>query len=302
MSEEEIDKSIDEAPAAKAAEGPVGNKKIADAEPEELVQALRHVVNPPPHNADLTRSARSTGKSTGKGVGDGQSNADAEAEAEAEADAELELEPAKEPEAKSGYKNPFHLFADVFYGVLIAPRQTLAILGDRAKFPPTFANLLLTFALVLFSIGLPAAMKASSGGVSAVEGMLKSYSFIFGNLFNWSVLSLILYYLSIGLRPNRLTLGNAFIVTGWAFLPFAFFAPVACFKAALGNGFIFLACVPAIWFLFLQWTAFQTALRVSNFKLVLIALVVPPVLCLIYLFWIGLAAFSLISQLIAHLS
>ncbi|MBU6450841.1 MAG: hypothetical protein KGS72_03615 [Cyanobacteria bacterium REEB67] len=283
--ENDNENGISASPQPTSAEGPLGNKKIVDAEPEELVQALRHVVNPESNGVHSSTSEKRRASENGDILD--QTNS---------------AENAREPEAKSGYKNPFHLFADVFYGVLIAPRQTLAILADRAKFPPTFANLLLTFALVLFSVGLPAAMKASGNASAPEESVLKSISFAFGNLFNWSILSLILYYLSIGLRPNRLTLGNAFIVTGWAFLPFSFFAPVACFKLALGNGFIFFACLPAIWFLFLQWTAFQTALRVSNFKLLLIALVVPPVLCLVYIFWIGLAAFSLLSQLIAHLS
>ena len=116
------------------------------------------------------------------------------------------------------------------------------------------------------------------------------------------MLALVLYYLGIWLRGHKLTPGNALIATGWAFLPFAFFAPVACFKTALGGGFTLLACLPALWFLLLEWFAFQVSLRTSAVKLALIAFVVPPIFCLVYLFWIGLAVATAIGQLVSHLA
>ena len=185
--------------------------------------------------------------------------------------------------------------------MLIAPRQTLLILSDRSKFPPTVANLFLTFVLVFVALALPAAIKVGLAG-DPVEGTAKGMAFVLANLADWAVLAFILYYLSIWLRSNRCTLGNAFIATGWAYLPFAFFAPIACFKSALGDGFTAFACLPALWFIVLQWLAFQTSLRTTTIKLALIALVVPPVFCLVYLFWIGLAAISLLSTLLSHLT
>ena len=258
------------------------NKRLSDTEPEELAQALRHVFN----HGENSSEALSQGDFSRRAAQTSTYSADDCSEA------------APLAKARSGYKNPFSLFADVFYGVLVAPQQTLSILSDRSKFPPTAANLLLTLAFVLFTVGLPAAIKA----LGSADNLDKALAFILGNLTNWSVLSFILYYLGSSMRSHKLTLGNAFIATGWAFLPFAFFAPVACFKGVLGSAFIFLACLPTIWFLALQWIAFRSALRVSNFKLALIALVVPPILCLVYLFWIGMAAFSVISQLLSHLS
>jgi hypothetical protein len=262
------------------------DKRLAEAEPDELIQALRSVFNGNDEKSQTQLTSRDVARSSPAYTVQQQGRPESQ---------------VKEVEAKSGYTNPFALFADVFYGVLIAPRQTLSILSDSSRFPPTFANLLLTFVLVFGVLALPAAIKVGANGGSEM-GVLKASGFIVGNLFNWAMLSFILYYLSIWLRGNKLSLGNAFIATGWAYLPFVFFAPVACFKSALGNGFTLFACVPALWFLVLEWFAFQTSLRTSAIKLALIALVVPPIFCLVYLFWIGLAAFSLISQLLSHLT
>jgi hypothetical protein len=261
------------------------NKRLSDAEPEELAHALKQVFTGTEKNHPLYTlgSNARTGQAQSVVVEDGPAAK------------------SNQPEAKSGYSNPFSLFADVFYGVLIAPRQTLAILSDCKRFPPTAGNLFLTFVLVLGVLCFPAAIKVGANDSSAV-GWLKAAAFVGGNLLDWLVLSFVLYYLSIWLRGNKLTLGNAFIATGWAFLPFAFFAPVACFKSALGGGFTAFACIPALWFLVLEWFAFQISLRTSTIKLALIAIVVPPVFCLVYLFWIGLAVFSLIAQLLSHLT
>jgi Yip1 domain len=262
------------------------NKRLSDTEPIELAHALRQVFNGTDDKTNYRPIAVSP--TTMNRAPQGQNAATQDTS-------------PQEPEGKSGYTNPLALFADVFYGVLIAPRPTFSILSNSTKFPPTLANLFLSFILVFVALALPGAIKVGAAANTA-EGLLKASAFVLGNLADWALLSLILYYLSIWLRGNKLTLGNAFIVTGWAYLPFAFFAPVACFKGALGNAFTMFACLPAMWFIVLQWLAFQTALRTTTIKLALIALVVPPVFCLVYLFWIGLAVFSLLSQLIAHLT
>jgi hypothetical protein len=262
------------------------DKRLSDTKPGELAHALRQVFTT---NEEKTwiRSTPNTGARL--------------APCAEIAPPKEQVLPPREAEAKSGYSNPFALFADVFYGVLIAPRPTLAILSDSSKFPPSLNNLFLTFVLVFGALALPAAIKLGASADQA-EGLLKASLFILGNLADWAILSFILYYLSVAMRVERLTLGNAFIATGWAYLPFAFFAPVACFRGAMGHSFTIFACLPALWFLTLQWLAFQTSLRTSTLKLALVAMVVPPIFCLVYLFWIGLAVFSLLSQLLAHLT
>lgn len=198
---------------------------------------------------------------------------------------------------KDLYKNGFTLWADIFYGVLVAPRQTMMILSDSSRFPTNFANFSSAALLVVLTLSITAFLKIKPDSVGA--SLVPCSLFVVSGIFYWVTLSCILYYLSIWLRGHRLTFGNAFIATGWAFLPFAFFAPIACMRHT--PLFFVLATIPAFWFIALQWIAFQTSLRTSIIKLALILLVVPPILTLVYCFWIGLAGFSIISQLLSAL-
>ncbi|MBP9093216.1 hypothetical protein KBI23_19500 [bacterium] len=245
------------------------DKRISESNPRELELAFRQVLIQTPKAGESSQ-----------------------------ADPLVEAAPAEEPsEGKSRdiYKNGFTLWADIFYGVLVAPRQTMMILSDSSRFPTNFANFSSAAMLVVLALSITAFLKIKPDNASA--SLLNSSLFIVSGLSYWVTLSCILYYLSIWLRGHRLTFGNAFIATGWAFLPFAFFAPIACLRHT--PLFFVLATIPAFWFIALQWIAFQTSLRTSTIKLALILLVVPPVLALVYIFWIGLAGISLISQLLA---
>jgi hypothetical protein len=241
----------------------VENKRIADSNPRELELAFRQV---------LVQPSRP-----------GITSSDPLVESASVDD---------KPKAKNTYDNRFILWADIFYGVLVAPRQTMLILSDSSRFPASFGNIIGATLLVVLVLSLTALLRYKGAGNSGVT----ITAFLLSGLGYWVTLSLVLYYLSIWLRGHRLTIGNAFIATGWAFLPFAFFAPIACLKST--PIFLPLAVLPAIWFLALEWIAFQTSLRTSAIKLGLILLVVPPVITLVYLFWIGLACFSLVSQVI----
>jgi hypothetical protein len=59
--------------------------------------------------------------------------------------------------------------------------------------------------------------------------------------------------------------------------------------------------VVAMWFLYLLFAAFQSALKTSALKMSLIVIVVPPLFAAVYLFWMGLALFSLGMQLLPRL-
>ncbi len=54
-----------------------------------------------------------------------------------------EADKQSQAEAKStgDYTRSANLFADIFYGVLVAPRQTMQILSDGKKYPATFHHL-----------------------------------------------------------------------------------------------------------------------------------------------------------------
>jgi len=258
--------------ANNAAETPVSpHKRISESDPRELEQAFRQVLIQTPR----------------------------EGQQAVEADPLVDLEITGAHEQSSGkargvYKNRFNLWADIFYGVLVAPRQTMLILSDSTRFPASLGNLAGAALLVVLAIASPAFLRFRADGSS--QSMLACFVFLFSGMGYWVTLSCILYYLSIFLRGHRLSFGNAFIATGWAFLPFAFFGPVACLRHT--PLFFFVAALPALWFVALQWIAFQTSLRTTGIKLTLICLVVPPIITLIYLFWVGLACFATLSQAI----
>ncbi len=259
--------------ANQAGETPLSpNKRISESDPRELEQAFRQV---------LIQSPRAGEQAV---------------EADPLVDIDLEITGAHEQssgKARGIYKNRFNLWADIFYGVLVAPRQTMLILSDSVRFPASLGNLAGAALLVILALAVPAFLRVKIDGS---QSLLTCLAFLLSGVGYWVTLSCILYYLSIFLRGHRLSFGNAFIATGWAFLPFAFFGPVACLRHT--PLFFIVATLPALWFVALQWTAFQTSLRTTGVKLTLILLVVPPILTLVYLFWIGLACFTTLSQAI----
>lgn len=237
------------------------NKRLCESNPQELELAFRQVINISQDEPGKTGSNE-------------------------------QEHPDKPVSGANDYKNGFNLWADIFYGVLVAPRQTMMILSDSNRFPPDLGHLAGAVLMVFLATFLTASLKVRSAPI-AVSYYLSAISI-------WLSLSLVLYYLSIWMRGHRLTLGNTFIATGWAYLPLLFFAPVACLKQTPCFAPAAAAC--ALWLIALQWIAFQTSLRTSATKLALILFVVPPIFVFVYLFWIGLACFSLINTLIHQLS
>jgi hypothetical protein len=198
------------------------------------------------------------------------------------------------------YENSFNLFADIFYGVLVAPKQTMLVLGDSKRFAPSAGHIAQAGFLAVLALSTTGWLRFKLN--HAPETAAGSLFFVLWGLGDWLVISLILFYLSIFMRGHRLTPGNALITVGWCFLPFFFFAPVACFKGLFGQSFLYFATIPAFWFLYLLWTAFQAALRTSTAKLALLLIAVPPLVVFVYLFWISLSAVLLLVQLSKCLS
>ncbi|MCA0313095.1 MAG: YIP1 family protein [Candidatus Melainabacteria bacterium] len=241
-----------------AGEAEFGEKTLAESEPFELEQAFRQVI-----------------KNT-----------------------EEEPESSKtKTEASRDYSNSFNLFADIFYGVLVAPRQTMLILSDQRKFPPSAINMSMAIFFVTLALSMTAWLRFKPQAALASAGA--GLTFTISGLLNWISISVVLYYLNIFLR-GKLKFANALIACAWAFLPFLFFPPVLCFKKALGPAFPLLASFPATWFLILLFITFQSALRTTTFKLSLILIVLPPLLFGVYTFWLflafGLTAIQLLSR------
>lgn len=248
---------------------PLGEKTISEVEPFELELALKQVIR--------------------------ESGAPLEVETAAPS---VPVPDKANPEKKSAYENSFNLFADIFYGVLVAPRQTMLILSNGAKYPPNAGHVSQAIFFVVLVISMIAWLRFRFETPSTAGSVL---AFAISGTCNWICVAFLLYYLSIFLR-SRLRLGNAIIATAWSFLPLIFLAPLYCFKHALGPLFFLLATLPVYWFLFLLWTTFHAALKTTHFKLGLILIVVPPLLAFVYLFWVGLSLVTLILQVLPKLS
>lgn len=257
----------------KVLEDPNGVKTISEVEPFELEMALKQVIRE--SGAPLDVAPEPPVKQGG------------------------EPEPDKvKVEKKGDYENSFNLFADIFYGVLVAPRQTMLILSNGSKYPPNAGHISQAIFFVVLVLSMVAWLRFRFDAPSTAGSVL---AFAVSGACNWICVAFLLYYLSIFLR-SRLRLGNAIIATAWSFLPLIFLAPLYCFKHALGPLFFLLATLPVYWFLFLLWTTFHAALKTTHFKLGLILIVVPPLLAFVYLFWVGLSLVTLILQILPKLT
>lgn len=211
-------------------------------------------------------------------------------------------QPSEKNEVKAkvpgDYAKSINLFADIFYGVLVAPRQTMQILSDGKKYPATFSHLTQSIFFLILVLSLVSWLKFKLDRMA--ESAVSSLVFTVSGIELWLVLAIALYYLGSFARV-KVRFGNALVSTAWAFLPVLFFAPIMCFKKLLGLGVMLPGMVVAIWFLYLIFAAFQSALKTTALKMSLIVIVVPPIFAFVYLFWMGLALFSLGMQLLPRL-
>ncbi len=152
-------------------------------------------------------------------------------------------------------------WADVFYGVLVAPGQTMEVLADTEQYKSDGWGFAFSFATV-FSSSLIAAVGAS-GGDSGVLAQLGISLCTFFGIFLWCALSLLLFVLSrLASSPNH-NLGSAFIVTGWAFVPVYFINPAKCLiSLPILGGLV--ASALLVWMFALQWMAFASMLRFNG--------------------------------------
>lgn len=203
-----------------------------------------------------------------------------------------------EVKSSAEYTRSANLFADIFYGVLVAPRQTMQILSDGKKYPATFHHLTQSIFFMTLVLSLVGWLRFKLDRVA--DTAVSSLVFTLSGIELWFVLAVILYYLGSFARV-KVRFGNALVSIAWAFLPVLFFTPIMCFKKLLGLGIMLPGMVVAMWFLYLLFAAFQSALKTSALKMSLIVIVVPPLFAFVYLFWMGLAVFSLGMQLLPRL-
>jgi hypothetical protein len=188
---------------------------------------------------------------------------------------------------------PVVMWADIFFALLSEPEKTLAVLADSSFYAPDRSALFGTGLLValasMISYLADAALEGTPPTLFELVGGLCG-SFIF-----WFFLALFLKLLAVWVRHDS-SLKTCAIVTGWAFLPLIFKAPFMCFTIALP--FLgLLMVIPSYWFLILEMYAFDSVLKLGRLRMFVLAIAIPPLVVLTYLFWLTVTASMAIAAL-----
>lgn len=192
-----------------------------------------------------------------------------------DATGEIELKSA------TGQASGFQQWADVFYGVLVAPQQTMAVLADDSQYKSNGGALVMA-GVTVFSSSLIALISSTGGDLSGNSQICVALCLVIG-IQAWALSSILLYAIArIFKSPNR-SLGSAFVVTGWAFLPFYFVSPAKCLLNIPLVG-ILTMCAIGAWVLSLDYAAYKSILGLSHRKMLALAVVVPALYKLSVLF------------------
>lgn len=189
-------------------------------------------------------------------------------------------------------------WADLFFGIITNPINTLKELDALYESAPVY-----TLAQQAFNVVFLTALLLGMARFNPEESFLSLFeilSVITNEMVVWVVAASLLSLLSTILsnaRPTRWK--KALVLTGWSFTPIIFFAPLMCFKNALGVWVFPIATIPTWWTLFLLFTSYKIALDVRASKLLVVALIMPPLLFLVYMFWTGLSLMVLLSEIIS---
>lgn len=177
-------------------------------------------------------------------------------------------------------------WADVFYGVLVAPKQTMDILADADRYKSDQSAILFSLSTVILSSLIAGA--AAAHGNFDFGGQVRIIFCLFSSLFFWAVLSGLLHLIARIVRAPHSTLSSAFIVSGWTFLPLFFVPPVLTFFFYPAIGWLFSLLLLA-WILLLQCISFSSVLNYSAKRMVALAIGVPVLYKLLLVAGLALA-------------
>ncbi len=183
-------------------------------------------------------------------------------------DTAVELEVNKPSSASAGIQQ----WADVFYGVLVAPGQTLRVLADSSQYKSDGLAFVLA-GITVVSSSLVAAVGSSGGDAGALAQLGIAFCMVFGIL-TWSGLSFLLYVLSRLVRSPNHDLGSSFVVTGWTFVPVYFINPAKCLLSVPLLGWLVVIAL-VLWIFVLQWIAYQSMLRFSRKRMIALVFGLP---------------------------
>jgi len=175
-----------------------------------------------------------------------------------------------------------HHWLDIFFGILVNPIKTFAVISNPDLYSPQLTALLSSMLVVIIA-ALADSCIAINSFVSA-ELILDVVSSLFSNLFFWLVLTIFARLLAAAMKV-RISTRSCLIVSGWAFVPLMFKAPAACFSnvTILGDC---LSLIISFWFLALVLFAFDSLLKLGKLKTLAFMLFLPP--CLFFSYFIAM--------------
>jgi len=191
---------------------------------------------------------------------------------------------------------------EIALGILVHPIATMSTLdqwldGDRVLVNQLTTKAFNTVFLSSILLGLSRVQPDQS-----VDSILTVLLCLAAIMIIWVVMSGILAVLPSLLKARSVRWDKALALSGWAFLPLIFFAPILCFKLLVGALIFPFAMIPLLWSLILFWFAYKIALGVSNAKLFVLAVVLPPMLFFSFTFWLGAGTIFFINELASAFS
>lgn len=174
-------------------------------------------------------------------------------------------------------------WTDLFYGMLIAPGETLKVLANASTYRPSLPNVI-GACIVVSLCSLVESFAQGVRNPNLPLPLMISSSF-FNDLLIWLLLSLFLAWLSSCLA-NRWNFWTATIVVGWTFVPLIFTAPIAACAASQKTYWDLFLSLPIFWFLILEWLAFDALLNLGKARTLGVIFLTPPLLCFAATFWV----------------
>jgi len=187
-------------------------------------------------------------------------------------------------------------WTDIFFAVVTRPYETFLYLKDADDFPPDNTALSGAVAVVFMGslIETASQIALSDAGVMVAQLLFG----LMGSYFGWLGLSSLVHLASIATEGVKANFRSVYLVIAWTSVPFFFAAPISCFKFILGPLYLLAAWIPPLWAFFLLILAIKAILNIRSLRLAAIIMLAPPILALVYTFWLVFIVLAVGSGLI----
>lgn len=189
-------------------------------------------------------------------------------------------------------------WADLFFNILTKPIATIHQLDQLCETASLFKLTQQAFNTVFLTAMVASLVRIYPGEIFI--SLLEVLAVVTNEMVFWVLAAAMLTMLSAAL-PNarRVRWKKALVLTGWSLAPVIFFAPMACFKTAFGAWAALLATLPTWWTVALLLLSYKISLGITSKKLLVLAVLVPPIVFLAYIFWTGFSLWMILSELLS---